>query len=321
MSAEKISVLENLKDVVANSEYVGSGDSVGKKYVARYDYFESRVRINDQRYIAKIDVEARMDRKNRVRTYTINNIDLVPLGVSAQVQTPVEQATSNQGLNHTIPNSAPDVNLESKNNTQEVDVMLPTEPNLDRMEAGRDGREISDRLQDYKKRHERNFIARLSETFNIPKAAQADLIPMLSEIGDSVIRSGELGQEDSDMLFEVVYDSATCLRLCRKNWCILPCVTSFLALWLAQIKNQPFGCLKHWLLHILQLLLFLHLLFLQILCASYGFKNLVLSHKVLIRNLFNKQFRVLYDTLVHKVVQRLHLRDFRPVCRRTYIDL
>lgn len=208
MSAEKISVLENLKDVVANSEYVGSGDSVGKKYVARYDYFESRVRINDQRYIAKIDVEARMDRKNRVRTYTINNIDLVPLGVSAQVQTPVEQATSNQGLNHTIPNPAPDVNLESKNNTQEVDVMLPTEPNLDRMEAGRDGREISDRLQDYKKRHERNFIARLSETFNIPKAAQADLIPMLSEIGDSVIRSGELGQEDSDMLFEAVYDSA-----------------------------------------------------------------------------------------------------------------
>lgn len=120
MSAEKISVLENLKDVVANSEYVGSGDSVGKKYVARYDYFESRVRINDQRYIAKIDVEARMDRKNRVRTYTINNIDLVPLGVSAQVQTPVEQATSNQGLNHTIPNPAPDVNLESKNNTQEA---------------------------------------------------------------------------------------------------------------------------------------------------------------------------------------------------------
>lgn len=120
MSAEKISVLENLKDVVANSEYVGSGDSVGKKYVARYDYFESRVRINDQRYIAKIDVEARMDRKNRVRTYTINNIDLVPLGVSAQIKTPVEQATSNQGLNHTIPNSAPDVNLESKNNTQEA---------------------------------------------------------------------------------------------------------------------------------------------------------------------------------------------------------
>lgn len=90
-------------------------------------------------------------------------------------------------------------------NTQSV---APAEPNLDRMEADRDGREISERLQDYKKRHERNFIARLSETFNIPKSAQADLMPMLSEIGDSVIRSGELSKEDSDMLFEAVYDSA-----------------------------------------------------------------------------------------------------------------
>lgn len=143
-----------------------------------------------------------------VATASTNQLDRVPLGVSAQVKTPVEQATSNQGLNYTMPNPAPDVNLEAKNNTQEADVMLPAEPNLDRMEAGRDGREISDRLQDYKKRHERNFIARLSETFNIPKAAQADLIPMLSEIGDSVIRSGELSQEDSDMLFEAVYDSA-----------------------------------------------------------------------------------------------------------------
>lgn len=84
----------------------------------------------------------------------------------------------------------------------------PLIPDTNRMEADRDGREISERLQDYKKRHERNFIARLSETFNIPKSAQADLMPMLSEIGDSVIRSGELSEEDSDMLFEAVYDSA-----------------------------------------------------------------------------------------------------------------
>lgn len=84
----------------------------------------------------------------------------------------------------------------------------PLIPDTNRMEADRDGREISERLQDYKKRHERNFIARLSETFNIPKSAQADLMPMLSEIGDSVIRSGELSKEDSDMLFEAVYDSA-----------------------------------------------------------------------------------------------------------------
>lgn len=117
-----------------------------------------------------------------------NVTDINPIDAPAQAQAPVNEQQMQRGDS-------------SANQEQAI-------PNLDRMEAYRDGREISDRLQDYKKRHERNFIARLSETFNIPKAAQADLIPMLSKIGDSVIRSGELSQEDSDMLFEAVYDSA-----------------------------------------------------------------------------------------------------------------
>lgn len=84
MSAEKLSVLENLRSVVANAEYVGSGKAVGKENrVIRYDYFESRVRIAGQRYIAKVDIEARIDKHNRVRTYQINNIDLTPLSNSS----------------------------------------------------------------------------------------------------------------------------------------------------------------------------------------------------------------------------------------------
>lgn len=115
----------------------------------------------------------------------------------ATPQTAVQSVQPQTNVQQTI--AQPQVNTQS---------VAPAEPNLDRMEADRDGREISERLQDYKKRHERNFIARLSETFNIPKSAQADLMPMLSEIGDSVIRSGELSEGDSDMLFEAVYDSA-----------------------------------------------------------------------------------------------------------------
>ena len=84
MSAEKLSVLENLRSVVANAEYVGSGKAVGKDdHIIRYDYFESRVRIAGQRYIAKVDIEARIDKQNRVRTYQINNIDLTPLSNSS----------------------------------------------------------------------------------------------------------------------------------------------------------------------------------------------------------------------------------------------
>lgn len=198
-----ISLLNELRNVNTQPKNTNAQQDIPTQTAPRVNHHAESVNQS-----APVDTVRNESAPQIQQEQAINNIDLVPLGVSAQIKTPVEQATSNQGLNHTIQNSAPDVNLESKNNTQEVDVMLPTEPNLDRMEAGRDGREISDRLQDYKKRHERNFIARLSETFNIPKAAQADLIPMLSEIGDSVIRSGELGQEDSDMLFEAVYDSA-----------------------------------------------------------------------------------------------------------------
>ena len=80
MSAEKLSVLENLRSVVANAEYVGSGRAIGKdNHIIRYDYFESRVRIDGQKYITRIDVEARSDSNNRIRTYRIDNIDLVPI--------------------------------------------------------------------------------------------------------------------------------------------------------------------------------------------------------------------------------------------------
>ncbi len=80
MSAEKLSVLENLPSVVANAEYVGSGKTVGKdNHIIRYDYFETRARIDGKRYIVKLDIEAREDSINRVRTYQINNIDLVPI--------------------------------------------------------------------------------------------------------------------------------------------------------------------------------------------------------------------------------------------------
>lgn len=142
---------------------------------------------------------------------------------SVQPQTNVQQTIAQPQANTSIATAQEtntQVNAQQNPKTEQTAVRgeqagiqpdanaAPLIPDTNRMEADRDGREISERLQDYKKRHERNFIARLSETFNIPKSAQADLMPMLSEIGDSVIRSGELSEGDSDMLFEAVYDSA-----------------------------------------------------------------------------------------------------------------
>ena len=69
---------------MAYAEYVGSGKAVGKDdHIILYDFFESRVRIAGQRYIAKVDIEARIDKQNRGRTYQINNIDLTPVSNSS----------------------------------------------------------------------------------------------------------------------------------------------------------------------------------------------------------------------------------------------
>lgn len=98
MSAEKLSVLENLQEVVKNAEYVGSGRAKNKKDAIRYDYFEARARVDGERYIVKLDVEAREDKINRVRTYQVNNIDLVPSGNTHTGTTPVGSAPIGQGL-------------------------------------------------------------------------------------------------------------------------------------------------------------------------------------------------------------------------------
>ncbi|MGI5857508.1 MAG: hypothetical protein ACOX64_13790, partial [Candidatus Merdivicinus sp.] len=79
LTAEKLALLENLPQVIQNGEYVGSGEYVqhsGKKRpVVRYDYFETPISINGQRYIAKFDVEA-YPFNNNYRTHQIVKMDL-----------------------------------------------------------------------------------------------------------------------------------------------------------------------------------------------------------------------------------------------------
>lgn len=82
MSAEKLAVIDNLEDVIKNSEYVGSGDYVNyknlekNKNVTRYDYFETDAKINGQDYVVTFDVEV-VPGKNNYRTHkVINEINL-----------------------------------------------------------------------------------------------------------------------------------------------------------------------------------------------------------------------------------------------------
>lgn len=81
LTAEKLSLLDMLPQVVQNGEYVGSGEYIQHgskdKHTIRYDYFETPVTINGQNYIAKFDVEV-LPGANNYRTHQLINMDLTP---------------------------------------------------------------------------------------------------------------------------------------------------------------------------------------------------------------------------------------------------
>lgn len=92
LSAEKISLLQQIDNVVTNGEYVGSGGYGKNKEnkatrTIRYDYFETPVTVNGKEYIASFDVEVLDEKKERhnFRTYKLNKIDLIPQTGSGEV--------------------------------------------------------------------------------------------------------------------------------------------------------------------------------------------------------------------------------------------
>lgn len=79
LTAEKLSVLGNLTEIVQNGEYVGSGEYVPHgaktKKTVRYDYFETPVEISGKQYIASFDVEVEPN-VNNYRTHKLIKMDL-----------------------------------------------------------------------------------------------------------------------------------------------------------------------------------------------------------------------------------------------------
>lgn len=127
MTPEKLAVLEALDVVVANGEYVGSGQYIPKsakaKKTIRYDYFETPIVIDGQGYIVTFDVEV-FPNTNNYRTHkVINEMDLIPVypektgahqsqdTVRADVGTHQPQGTGEQ---------SPSVNVSISNLLQKV---------------------------------------------------------------------------------------------------------------------------------------------------------------------------------------------------------
>lgn len=73
VDAAKLALLPHIPEIVQNGRYVGSGETGGgknKRYIMRYDYFETQLMLDGQPYVAAFDVEVRRD-QNRMRTYRV----------------------------------------------------------------------------------------------------------------------------------------------------------------------------------------------------------------------------------------------------------
>lgn len=134
ISVEKMCVLSDIDNVLANSEYVGSAnyDNHNNKNsgVIRYDYFETPIRLNDSDYVVTFDVEVQKG-TNKYRTHrVINEMNLTE--ATGEVENPaapevhandvntVQKTGASKGLfgssNNSIPNSIENVNMAAENN-------------------------------------------------------------------------------------------------------------------------------------------------------------------------------------------------------------
>ena len=111
LTAEKLSLLSNLPDVVRNGIYVGSGEytqhSGRNRPGIRYDYFETPVQINGTDYIAKFDVEV-LPGANNYRTHQVIKMDLTPAEARLAGPAPVPSSAASSPVEGTRPLNAND---------------------------------------------------------------------------------------------------------------------------------------------------------------------------------------------------------------------
>lgn len=111
LTAEKLSLLSNLPDVVRNGTYVGSGEytqhSGRNRPGVRYDYFETPVQINGTDYIAKFDVEV-LPGANNYRTHQVIKMDLTPAEARLAGPAPVPSSAASSPVEGTRPINAND---------------------------------------------------------------------------------------------------------------------------------------------------------------------------------------------------------------------
>lgn len=145
LTAEKLSLLSNLPDVVRNGTYVGSGEytqhSGRNRPGVRYDYFETPVQINGTDYIAKFDVEV-LPGANNYRTHQVIKMDLTPAEARLAGPAPVPSSAASSPVEGTRPLNANDSIAQGAENVKNggaAEFETPGDARYDNLGSARQG--------------------------------------------------------------------------------------------------------------------------------------------------------------------------------------
>lgn len=118
LSAEKLSVFNNIDEIIKNGNYIESSTYVPHskkaKLTVRFDYFETPIKIDNTDYIVRFDVEVFPSDKNYRVHKIINKMNLTPV-FSANKAGPVPTATekASDSYETNLPQSNNSVNTSS----------------------------------------------------------------------------------------------------------------------------------------------------------------------------------------------------------------
>jgi hypothetical protein len=145
LTAEKLSVLGNLTEIVQNGEYVGSGEYVPHgaktKKTVRYDYFETPVEINGKQYIASFDVEVEPN-VNNYRTHKLIKMDLNEVSGPDVGPAPTATETHSSPVEGTRPLNANDSIAQGAENVKNggaAEFETPGDARYDNLGSARQG--------------------------------------------------------------------------------------------------------------------------------------------------------------------------------------
>ena len=190
-SAEKYAVLGSIEEIVKNGEYVGSGVALNKNNVIRYDYFETKAKINGERYIVSFDVEV-IPGTNKYRTHKIvNKMSLTQQGVESGKKPLAPSNASSSSVNIPQP-------VQKSNGNNFTENAMPEKQTFEVQRT-----EKSKKVQGMA---EKAFLTNATKNMGVRQSTRRNtLAPIAHKLAEEIRKTGKASEETRSRLFEESY--------------------------------------------------------------------------------------------------------------------